>query len=199
MSPKGNDCSTGSCPVPANDGAKPKLINASDLPLHGNPYPPKDVIQDESPSSLELTVRSVRTTLQPFMAPFCAAYHKTSDVLAIGAAHTQSTMANLRENQSKFKNGIIIGGAGLFGLVLARRRGIFKKILYGSVFASGAALACYPREVREKAELALFIAKDKLPGLVQQQYAKLSGSSQSKSSSEGSNDLASDMTKESKS
>ena len=195
-----NDCSNGSCTVTTNGDGKSKLVKASDLPLHGNPYPPKDIIQDDTPSSLELTVRSVRTTVQPFMAPFCSAYQKTSDILSIGAAHTRTTIANLQENRGRLKNGLIISGFGLFGLVLARRKGIFKKFLYSSLFMSGAALACYPREVREKTELAFFIAKNRLPPLVQQQYHKITGWKSSTTNQESLNDseVVTNQSKESK-
>lgn len=175
MSAKKDDCSTGSCPVVGSDN-KPKLVKSSDLPLHGNPYPPKDVIQNDAPGSLELAVKSVRTTVQPYLTPVCAAYQKTSDILSIGVAHTQSTIANLRENRSRLTNILIISGSGLFGLVVARRRGIFKKLLYTSAFVGGATLACYPREARDKTELAYFIARNRLPALVKEQYQNLTGS-----------------------
>lgn len=174
MTSKDADCSTGGCPVDGNK-QQSKLVKSSDLPLVGNPYPPKDVIESDNPGTLELQIRSIRTTLQPFMAPFCKAYTKTSDVLAIGAAHTSSTIQSLGQNQSVVTNAVIIAGSSLLGITLARRRGIFKKILYGSVFFGGAMAACYPKEAKEKAEFAWFVTKKELPTLFAQQYEKISG------------------------
>lgn len=174
MTAKTNDanCTSGTCPV--DNKSQDKLVKVTDLPLLGNPYPPKDVIQDDSPSSLELGVRSMRTTMQPYVVPFSKAYQKTSDILSIGSAHTRSTFQRLAENQSSVLNALVISGAGLLGVTLAMRKGPFKKILYGSVFFGGALAACYPEEVKAKGELAWFIVKNKLPALMAQQYEKLS-------------------------
>jgi hypothetical protein len=113
---------------------EPKLVKISDLPLHGNPYPPKDVIENETPGKLELAVRSVRTTLQPYMSPICTVYQT-------GAAHTRSALVNLRENP-QLTNILIVSSSGILGIVLARRKGFVKQLLYGSVFSGGAAAAC---------------------------------------------------------
>lgn len=166
----GTDCSTGACPVEKKDD---KLVKSTDLPLLGNPYPPKDVIQNDTPSQLELSVASIRRTMQPFMAPVCRAYQKTNDVLSIGVAHSQSAIGNLRENQSSLTNALVISCAGLLGLAVARRRSILKKLLFGSLLAGGATAMCYPNEVKEKADILWLMARSKLPSLVQQQYENL--------------------------
>lgn len=152
-----------------------KLVKATELPIHGNPYPPKDVVQNEDPGFLELKVRSVRTVLQPYVSPFAVVYEKTNDFFSIGVAHSQNAIYRLRESQSSVVNSLIIATAGLIGLGLARKRGIFKKLLYGSVFFGSALVACYPKESEEKGQIAWYIARNKLPGVVQEQYQKLAG------------------------
>lgn len=152
-----------------------KLVKATELPIHGNPYPPKDVILNENPGFLELKVRAVRTAIQPYVSPLGTAYERTNDFFATGVAHSQNAIYRLRESQSSVFNSLIIASAGLIGVGLARKRGLIKKVLYGSVFFGGALAACYPKEAEEKAQIALYIAKNKLPGLVQEQYQKVSG------------------------
>ena len=154
-------------------GADKKLVKATDLPLHGNPYPPKDTILVEKPTFLETKVASVRQALQPYVSPIGVAYERTNDFVSVGVAHSQSAMQRLAENQSSVVNALIISGSGLLGIALARRRGIFKKLLYGSVFFTGAFVACFPKEAEEKASMLLYIAKNKLPVVAQQQYEKL--------------------------
>lgn len=168
------DCSTGGCPVDKKDA---KLVKSTDLPLLGNPYPPRDVIQNETPSSLELSIASIRTTLQPYMAPVCKAYQKTSDVVSIGMAHSQSAIDNLRESQSSLTSVLVISGAGLLGFGLARRRGFIKRAFYGSLLAGGAATVCYPKEVKEKADILWLIAQNKLAPMVSEQYGNIVKSS----------------------
>lgn len=143
-----------------------KLVKISELPLHGNPHPPKEVAKDEPPSFLEQNVTAIRQQVQPYMAPVCRAYAKTSDVLSVGAAHTQSTLENLRENQRTLYNALVISGSTLLGLGLARRRGVFKKLLYTSVFFGASAAVCYPEEAKAKADLVYLIAQNKLPELL---------------------------------
>ena len=149
-----------------------KLVKATDLPLHGNPYPPKDVVENQEVGMLEAKVRSLRTMLQPYVSPIASAYEKTNDVISIGFAHSQSSLQRLAENQSSVLNAILISSAGLLGFGLARRRGTFKRLLFGSVFFGGAMCACYPKEAEEKAQLLWYIAQNKLPVVAKQQYEK---------------------------
>lgn len=150
-----------------------KLVKATDLPIHGNPFPPKDVVIEEKPGMLETKVRNVRTMLQPYVSPIASTYERTSDVLATGYAHSQSAVHRLSENQSSLVSALIVAGSGLAGFGLARKRGFFGRLLFGSVFLGGAAVACYPKDAEEKAQLIWYIAKNKLPGFATQQYEKL--------------------------
>lgn len=181
---KKKDCSDGSC---ADKSRNDKLVKSTDLPLVGNPYPPKDAIEDAAPGFLETKVRSLRNTLQPFFSPLHSAYESTSDFVSIGVAHSQNAMSRLAENQSSVLNALVISGTGLLGVALARRRGIFKKILFGSVFFTGALVACYPKDAEEKAQLLFYIAKNKLPDAFSQQYAKFVKTSNSQSKVEAEN------------
>lgn len=172
---KTNDETKKDCCNKDNKSVEKKLVKATELPIHGNPFPPKDVIQVEKPNILEVKIGQVRSVLQPYVSPVASVYEKTSDVLSIGVAHSQSAMQRLAQNQSSVLNAIIISGAGLLGVGLARRRGVFKKLLYGSVFFGGAMAACYPKDAEEKAQLTWYIMKNKLPDVAKQQYEKLTG------------------------
>lgn len=150
-----------------------KLVKATDLPIHGNPFPPKDVIIEEKPGMLETKIGSVTTMLGPYVSPIASTWDRTVDVLAIGKAHSQSAFYRLAENQSSLGSAVIIAVSGLLGFGLARKRNIFTKLLFGSAFMGGASVACYPKDAEEKAQLAWYIAKNKLPGLATQQYLKI--------------------------
>lgn len=152
---------------------KKELVLATQLPLHGNPYPPKDVIEIDKPSFLELKVKAVRTTIQPYTAPIASAYNKTSDILSIGAAHTQSSLQSLADNQNSFVSALVIAGSGLLGFGVTRRRGILTRLLVTSALVGGATTACYPKEAEEKSQVLWYIAKNKIPVYAKQQYEKL--------------------------
>lgn len=157
-----------------------KLVKSTDLPLTGNPYPPKDVIQDETPSSLEKAITSARTSMQPVLSPICGAYNKTKDVLATGVAHSQSTFQTMSENQNTLTKGLTVAGSTLFGLLLARRKGFFKKALYMTTFFTAASAICFQDEAKKNLDIAWVMAKNNLPTLASDQYQKLSNQFSSK-------------------
>lgn len=142
------------------DSTEKNLVKATELPLHGNPYPPKDIVIDEQPGYLEQQV----ATLRRYLAPVGVAYYRSKDILLTGYAHSQSAIHSLGENQNSLVNALVISGSGLFGLALARRKGLFKKLLYGSVFFTGAMAACYREEAQKQAQLASYIIRNKLRG-----------------------------------
>lgn len=156
-----------------NDPKEKKLVKATELPWNWDASTPcQDASSDEQPGLIESKVRSVRASLQQITSPIASAYEKTSDVLSIGYAHSLSSLDRLAGNQNTFAKALFMTTAGLIGFGLARRRGIFKKFLFTSVFFTGAAAGCFPEEVEEKAQVIWYIAKNKLPELAQQQYVK---------------------------
>jgi len=168
--------------MPADDnssGSRPdgkdgnKLVKSTDLPLAGNPYPPKDVIQDEAPGFLEKAIASTRMAVQPFLTPVTAAYDKTSDIVSIGVAHTQSAIQDLSDNQNAVTSGLIISGSTLLGLILSRRKGLFKKTLYATTFFTASAALCYREEAKRNFEIMWVMAKKRFPEL-SSPYDKLS-------------------------
>lgn len=166
-----DNCTSGGCPV--DKPKEGKLVRATDLPITGNPYPPRDVIIEDNPNMLELKVRSIRHTIQPYFAPVCSAYNRVNDVVSTGVAHSQNAIHRLSDNRNSLINALIISGSGLLGIALVRRRGFFKKVLFGSMFFGAAGVACYPKEAQEKSQVLLYIAKNKFPVVAKQQYEKL--------------------------
>lgn len=151
-----------------------KLVKATELPLHGNPYPSKDVVEEERPGMIELKVRSIRTSMEPYMSPVSSAFSKTKDFLSVGISHSQSTIQSLSQNDNDLVKGLLIGSGAVVGGLLGGRR-FFRRIFLGSIFMAGAAAACYPKKAEEGANLAGYIFMNKIPELGKQQYAKYLG------------------------
>lgn len=156
------------------DESKNKLVNATELPLHGNPHPPKDIVEVEEPGMLELKVRTLRIALEPYLGPVGTVFTRTKDFMSTGISHTQSTLQGFGLNQESSSNTLIILGSGLLGLAVARRKGTFKRFLIGSLFFSGAYAACYPNDAQKVVQMGWCITKNKLPELAKQQYEKFS-------------------------
>ena len=60
-----------------------------------------------------------------------------------------ATLAFLREEENTIHRYGAIGIGGLAGLVLALRRGKFKKLLYTTAGATAMAALCYPKEAKQ--------------------------------------------------
>ena len=63
---------------------------------------------------------------------------------------------------------VAITGGGLLGLLVASRKGFFKKLFYTSAGLTAATAACYPKEAKELSEIGLFIIKTKGPELIKE-------------------------------
>ena len=61
-----------------------------------------------------------------------------------------------------------ITGGGLIGLLLASKRGFFKKLLYTSVGLTAASAACYPKEAKELSQIGYFIVTTKGPEIIKE-------------------------------
>lgn len=179
-----------------DDGtSKKELIRATQLPIHGNPYPPKDVIDVHQPGFLERKIGQFRITMQPYTAPFKSAIERTNEVLTIGASHTQTSLQRLADSQNAFVSALVIAGSGLISLAMLRRRGLLTKFLVTSTITAGAAAACYPKEAEEQAKLLVYIAKNKLPTFARGQYEKLASYATTRTSTNPDSSSSSSDTK----
>ncbi len=67
---------------------------------------------------------------------------------------------------------VAITTGGLLGLLLASRKGVFKKITYTSVGLTAAAAACHPKQTIELTQLGIYILKTKGPEIVKEYTGK---------------------------
>lgn len=118
-----------------------KLIKATELPRHGNPYPPKDiVIQDEQPTKLESSITSARESVAPWITPFTS---RMKNIIDTGYAHSSTAIQGLSDTQRNVFNGAVVASAAMLSYKISRRQ----KPLVGAFVALGTALVVYP-EVR---------------------------------------------------
>lgn len=58
-------------------------------------------------------------------------------------------MDDLRQEKNSILRAGLVAGGGLAGILVATRKGKFKKLVYGTVGASAAFYTCYPKESEE--------------------------------------------------
>lgn len=138
--------------------------------MYGNPYPPKDVILNEAPGVIEEGIRSVRHGLLPLYEASLAGLERGEEILETAKVHSRTTYELITDETQAIPRAIAITSGGLFGLLVASRKGFFKKIFFTSLGLTTATAVCYPKQSKELTELSLFIAKKKGPELVQEYF-----------------------------
>lgn len=138
------------------------------LPLYGNPYPPNDIILSSEPGVLEDGFRATREAIGPVVTVLGESIQRARQFLDTGAAHAKSTYELISDEGNAVPKAVAITSGGLLGLLLASRKGFFKKILFTAVGVGGSVAACYPKQTAELAELSAFIARKKGPELVKE-------------------------------
>lgn len=136
--------------------------------MYGNPYPPKDVILNQEPELIEESIRSARHALLPVYTASVAGLERGQEIMDTAVAHSRTTYEMITDESQAIPRAIAITTGGLLGLLVASRKGFFKKILYTGFGLTAATAVCYPKQSKELTELSVFIAKKKGPELIQE-------------------------------
>ncbi|XP_074599609.1 MICOS complex subunit 26/27 [Brevipalpus obovatus] len=143
-------------------------VTVDQLPIYGNPHPPKDVVKTDERGMIENTVFQARTTVQDNLKFMDGFYTRSKQIFETAKAHSMSTIDYIGDEENLLpKIGVITGG-GLLGLLLSARRGIFKKMLYTSAGIGIMSGVCYPKQSSEMLDVAGYIVKNKAPTLVKE-------------------------------
>jgi len=145
-----------------------KKVKPSELPLYGNPYPPKDIILNQETGVIEDGFRATREAIAPLYSYSQEAAKRSIDFVNTGVAHSKATYQSVTQDGHVAEKALAIACGGALGFLLASRKGFFKKLLYTSIGFGGATAACYPKESGEMVEISTYIAKKKGPELVKE-------------------------------
>ncbi|XP_050421433.1 MICOS complex subunit Mic27 [Adelges cooleyi] len=130
---------------------EPNLVKPKDLSIYPDENKGKTVEQEDNwkPTIALDTIKKVREEVVNFNTRLSGIRERGSTFFQTGIAHTESFVDNLRqENNSTLRAGFVVGG-GLTGLLLAIRKGKFKKIIYTTSGATAAFYVGYPKESEE--------------------------------------------------
>lgn len=141
--------------------SEPPKIRPSELPIYSKEPapPPKCDPHLSSDSVLYSSVRQIRKCIWTLIDEGKLRGQQACDYLETGKARTASTLAFLREEENRVPRYGAIGIGGLAGLVLALRRGRFKKLLYTTAGATAMAALCYPKEAEQYTSEGLKLVK----------------------------------------
>lgn len=138
------------------------------MSLYGNPHPPRDVVLNDEAGLLENGIRTARESATPYLEVVRSSSRRGREWFEVALAHSRDLYARISDESSTLPKAAAITGGGLFGLLIASRKGFFKKILYTSIGLGAAAAACYPQQSRELVDLTAYIARRKGPEIIKE-------------------------------
>jgi len=133
------------------------------LPLYGNPYPPQDIIQSQEMGQLEGLIYSSRQFVLSNLPFLQGLGQRTRSFVETGFSHTQSAYDYLKEEDKMLPKVLAVTSGGFLGLILASRKGFFKKTLYTGAGLGAFAAVLFPQQTQETVQLGAYIAKNKAP------------------------------------
>jgi hypothetical protein len=137
------------------------------LPIYGNPNPVEDV--KPVVSALEEQIRSARLQASEqlsFVGEWAGVATQTAGNTIEQA---KSTYQLLLDEKNTVGKAAFVTAGGLVGLTLALRRGVFRKLIYGTVGVASTAAICYPQKAHETAQVGFYIAINKLNPIIREQ------------------------------
>ncbi|OQV17469.1 hypothetical protein BV898_08403 [Hypsibius exemplaris] len=130
----------------------PRMVKISELPIYDETPPVSRQAYYVEPTPtpvLEQKVAEVRTAIQSWWGGSEKARQRAREIYETGKAHSQSSLEMLRDDTKVLPRAILISTGGLVGLLLAYRKGFFRKIFYTGVGLGGTAAVCYPTATKE--------------------------------------------------
>lgn len=123
---------------------------------------------NSEPGPIEDGFRATREAISPYVSLFHDGLDRSRQFLNTGLAHAKTTYETVSDDGNVVHKTVAITGGGLVGLLLASRKGFFKKILYTSSGIGATVALCYPKQTAELVELSTYIARKKGPELVKE-------------------------------
>jgi hypothetical protein len=141
--------------VLAKDEQEPKLVRPSDLSIYPDETKEKKIEKEDNwKSTIALgSIQKVREEIVSLNQQWSKIKDRVYIFIQTGASHTESFMGDLRqENNSALRAGFV-AGSGLAGLLIAARKGKFKKLVYATTGATAAFYIGYPKESEEATKI----------------------------------------------
>ncbi|NP_001155499.1 apolipoprotein O-like [Acyrthosiphon pisum] len=137
--------------VLAKDEQEPKLVRPRDLPIYPDESKEMKTEKEDNwkPTVALGSIQKVREEIVSLNQRWSKVKDRIYIFLQTGVSHTESFVDDLRqENNSALRAGFV-AGSGLAGLLIAARKGKFKKLVYATTGATSAFYVGYPKESEE--------------------------------------------------
>jgi len=127
--------------------------SVKDLPLYSNTSNQRVIwvnVNTAKPerSQLEELIRTTRESLCEFLHQFKDQREKSSKLYKESTSYLNDQLAYIRSETNIIPKLAFISLSGFSGLLIGFRRSNFRKFLYSTTLATGAAALCYPQEAK---------------------------------------------------
>ncbi|XP_072029949.1 MICOS complex subunit MIC27-like isoform X2 [Amphiura filiformis] len=121
------------------------MVKPKDLPIYAEPESKYEYqLVPPSKSVIEPWVSVVRTQVWKWSDKCQGAIDKTKQAYTTTEKKTKDVVDFIKTEENLAPRAAVIGLAGLTGVVLARKGGLFRKLFYSSTLMAGTASLCYP-------------------------------------------------------
>ncbi|KAJ8020492.1 MICOS complex subunit Mic27 [Holothuria leucospilota] len=174
-----------------HDAATPTshLIKPKDLPLYpveGQAAAEWELVPENRESNaLENSFAVVRRQIWKWSDSFQGAVDTTKNVYHKVETTSQAIITYIKTEEGFFPRAGVIGLAGLTGIVLARKGGVFRKTIYSGGLMTATAALCYPYKAVQISQAEYNWVKDKLTTLYNSESSSKVSPSEEDKSKEG--------------
>ncbi|XP_025422417.1 MICOS complex subunit Mic27 isoform X2 [Sipha flava] len=137
--------------VLAKEDQEPKLVKPKDLSIYPDEVKHKKVEKENNwePTIALGSIQKIRDEIINLNQRWFKVKERVYTFVQTGISHSESFIDNLRDEKNATLRAGFVAGGGLAGLLVAARKGKFKKLLYASSGASAAFYFGYPKESEE--------------------------------------------------
>lgn len=154
------------------------LVKPKDLPLYPEENEEWELqVDDRENNALEDVISKVREQIWKMSDACQGAIDTTRNVYNKAEKTTTDVVTYIKTEEGFFPRAGVISLAGLTGIVLARKGGIFRKFVYSGGLMSGTAALCYPYKAVQLSQAEYNWVKDKLTELYDSQTTEKKDSS----------------------
>ncbi|XP_041479140.1 MICOS complex subunit MIC27-like isoform X1 [Lytechinus variegatus] len=129
---------------PGEDMTPTTLVKPKDFPVYSEPKQTEYQLIPEGPSALRDMVGSVREQIWRFSDTFHGAISFTQRTYKTAEETSKSVIQFIKTEEGFYPRAGVISIAGLAGLVLARKGGFIRKVVYSGGLMTATASLCYP-------------------------------------------------------
>ncbi|VVC24874.1 Hypothetical protein CINCED_3A020642 [Cinara cedri] len=141
--------------VLAKDEQEPKLVKPRDLSIYTEESKKTNIEKENNwePTIALGAIKTIRGEITSLNHQWSKIKDRVHTFVLTGVSHSESFLNDLRQEKNSILRTGFVAGSGVVGLLVAARKGKFKKLIYTTTGASAAFYVAYPYESEEATKM----------------------------------------------